>query len=116
MWFADHTKYKCSIITKCNNKGIQFHADLFDSNSGRLHTKSSLVDAYGIKTTFLCFSSLMKNLPDDIKSSVIEKVYGPTMPFRMNLVFKRNNISRLVYNVYVETKLSNTAQTNAKQK
>ena len=116
MWFSDHTKYKCSIITDWNKKGIRFLTDLFDSDSGRMHSKTSLKDAYDIKVTFLCFSSLMKSLPDDMKSLVIEKEYGPIMPHRMNLVFNDTNISRLAYNVYVENKRSSIAQSNTKQK
>ena len=116
VWFSDYTKFKCSVINKWNRKGIRFLADLINENSGKLHTKESLQETYGVKMTFLCFHSLIKSLPNELKTTGVFKEFGPIIPFRMNLVANHSNFSRLAYNVCVESRLSDIDQANAIQK
>ena len=116
VWYSDYTKFKCSAVKSWNEKGIRFLADLVDENSGRLHTKSSLEETYGIKMTFLCFSSLMRSLPDNMKHAVIVRECGPIMPLRMNLIANHAKLSRLTYNTYIENKLTDITRSNAKIK
>ena len=116
VWYSDYTKFNCTVVNSWNNKGIRFLADLVNENSGRLHTKSSLEEAYGIKMTFLCFSSLIRSLPDNMKHTAIAKEFGPVMPLRMNLIMNNANFSRFAYNTYTENKLHGITQTNSKLK
>ena len=67
IWFSDYTKFTGSMIRSWHSRGIRFIYDLFDENTGRLHTKESLEKAYNIKMTFLCYTSLVRSLPDSIK-------------------------------------------------
>ena len=116
IWFSDHTKFKCSIINDWNRKGIRFINDLIDVNSNKLHTKKGLEDSFNIKMTFLCFSSLMRSLPDELKSVEIVKESGPIMPLRMNLALNHPNFQRFAYNACIENRICDIARVNAKQK
>ena len=55
--------------------------------------------------TFLCFSSLTRSLPDELKSAVIIKEHGPTIPARMNVALNHSNFQRVVYDTLIEKKL-----------
>ena len=114
VWYSDYTKFKCSVVNSWNKKGIRFIADLVNEDSGQLHTKSSLENSFGIKMTFLCFSSLMRSLPDEVKCAVIDKKCGPIIPARMNLVMNHVNFPRFAYNTYIENKLTDVTRTDAK--
>ena len=116
IWFSDHTKYKCSIVSSWNKKGVRFLGDLINEDSGKLHTKESLENAFGIKMTFLCFHSLIKSLPGEIKSATEVKESGPIIPLKINLIMNHPNFSRLVYNTYITSKRKEIARTNARQK
>ena len=116
VWFSDYTKYKCSVVTNWNKKGIRFLADLINENSGKLHTKDSLENTFGIKMTFLCFHGLINSLPADLKAATVVKEPGPMIPLRTNLVMNHPNFSRLAYNTDIESKRIKTARANALQK
>ena len=116
IWFSDPTKFKCSIINDWNRKGIRFINDLIDVNSNKLHTKKGLKDSFNIKMTFLCFSSLMRSLPDELKSVEIVKESGPIMPLRMNPALNHPNFQRFAYNACIENRICDIARVNAKQK
>ena len=60
IWYSDYTKFNRSIVHYWNAKGIRFLSDLISESTGKLHTKESLQETFGIKMTFLCFSSLKK--------------------------------------------------------
>ena len=116
LWFSDYTKFHCSIIRHWYSKGIRFIGDLFNENTGRLHTKESLEEAYDIKMTFLCYNSLIRSLPESVKSATIMKYAGPVIPHRLNLLMNNVNFSRLAYNILVEYKRHETDETNARLK
>ena len=116
MWFNDYTKFKLSVIHIWNRNGIRFLADLVNENTGTLHSKESLENAFNIKMTFLCFSSLMKSLPDELKAPVIFKEQGPVIPLRMNMTLNHTNFPRLAYDILIENKRGGIKRVNQKQK
>ena len=48
--------------------------------------------------TFLCYSSLLKSLPESVKFQKASNVQKPIIPLRMNLVLNDRNFSRFAYN------------------
>ena len=76
LWFSDHTKFECSIIREWDRKGLRFIADLIDENTGQLHTKETLQDSFNIKMTFLCYRSLIRSLPNDVRVISETKLLG----------------------------------------
>ena len=95
IWFSDYTKYKRSIVKNWDEKGIRFIADLVNVNTGKLHSKESLEESYGVKMTVLCYRSLLKSLPETVKSEVTAKSAGPVIPLRMNLIQNHAKFPRL---------------------
>ena len=116
IWFSDYTKFKCSVIPNWKSKGIRFIADLINERSGNLHTKESLENTFQIKMTFLCFASLVRSLPDELKSIKTAKEFGPIIPLRMNLVINHPHFSHFAYDVYIENRMDDIAKVNTKQK
>lgn len=116
LWFSDYTKFRCSVIRNWHLKGIRFIIDLFNENTGLLHTKESLQQAYGIKMTFLCYSSLIRSLPSSIKCAPITKTHGPTIPTRLNLALNHPNFTRFAYNQFVKHRKKKTEVSNLRQK
>ena len=100
LWFSDHTKFKCSIIHEWNLKGLRHINDLVSETTGRVHTKESLEGTFGIRMTILCYTSLMRSLPESVKTTIQTKTSGPIIPLRMNLVMNHPNFTHFAYSTY----------------
>ena len=116
VWFSDHTRYDGSIIRSWYNKGIRFINDLFNENTGSLHTKESLENAYDVKMTFLCYASLIRSLPNNIKNITIHKKFGPIIPLRMCAVLNEENFPRMAYAAIVAHRQLEIRDSNERQK
>ena len=116
LWRSDYSKFHCSIINSWYLNGIRFLGDLFNEKTGTLHSKETIEKTYNIKMTFLCYSSLVRSLPDCVKSAKITKQIGPIMPLRISLVTNHPNFSRFAYDTIVEYRLREIKQTNTQQK
>ena len=114
LWFSDHTRFSTSIIRQWYQKGFRFLADVINEDTGEIHTKQTLEDKYEIKMTFLCYSSLIRSLPDTVRSIATTKEYGPIIPLRLNLVMNHSRFSRLTYNTFLESKQSEINRVNAR--
>ena len=89
-------------------------ADLINEDTGEIHTKQTLGDKYEIRMTFLCYSSLIRSLPDTVRSIATTKEHGPIMPLRLNLVMNHTKFARLTYNTFIESKQSEITRVNAR--
>ena len=114
IWFSDYTKFRTSIIKQWYQKGLRFLADLFNEDTGQIHTKQTLQDKYEIRMTFLCYSSLIRSLPSTVNSITATKEHGPIMPLRMNLVINSIKFSRIAYNTFVESKQREISRANVR--
>ena len=114
MWFSDYTKFNLSIIKDWNTKGIRFIADLVNEKTGKLHSKETLERSYNIKMTALCYTSLIKSLPDTIKTTSALKIVGPIIPLRMNKILNEINFPRHAYNTYVISSKNDNHRTREK--
>ena len=104
LWFSNVTKYKNSKIKTWDNAGLRFIADLINNDTGTLYSKGELEIRYGIRMTFLCYSSLVRSLPNIVKESNYKSCISyPLIPFRINVVQETTSakISQLVYKEYV---------------
>ena len=117
LWFSDYSKFKCSIVRDWDKKGVRFIADLIDENTGQLLTRNALQLRYGIKMTILCYTSLVKSLPNDIKHNSLTNVLAkPIIPTRLNLVLNENNFSRFAYDITVRRRQPEIKRSNECQK
>ena len=116
LWFNDYAKFKCTVVKEWNMKGIRFLGDLVDECTGRVMTREALKVKFGISMTVLCYTSLLRSLPDCIKLQASSKVPQPIMPFRMNLVMNHPNFTRFAYDTLVESKQTELTRSNECQR
>ena len=116
LWFSDYSKFKCSIVKDWNKRGLRFLADLIDEDTGQIMTRETLKTRYGIKMTFLCYTSLLKSLPEGMKQPTVIDVPKPIIPFRMNLVMNHPNFARFAYDISVECRQTEIVHSNERQK
>ena len=102
LWFSDYTKFKKSIVKKWDEKGLRFIADLCNHETGRLLDRTSLCELFNIKMTYLCHLSLIRSLPAQVRASYsVHKTPHPIIPFKITLLAKKSNVSRLAYREFI---------------
>ena len=114
LWFSDYSKYKCSIVKDWDKKGVRFIADLFDENTRRIMTKEMLKEKFGIRMTVLCYASLIRSIPEDVKSQK-GNIPKPIIPTRMNMVLNQYKFSRFAYDAAVKCRLKEIIKSNERQ-
>ena len=99
IWFSDRTKFKKTIVRDWNDKGLRFVADLFCKQTGNMHNRSTLCKLFNIHMTFLCHSSLERSTSahSQIRECAV-KISQPIQPYKIALLAKKSNISRIAYN------------------
>ena len=96
IWFSDNTKYKKTFVRDWDRKGLRFIADLFCKETGLLYRREQINSMYNIQMTFICYSSLMRSIPADVKSAK-QLIEAPVLPFKIALLSEKSNISKIVY-------------------
>ena len=66
--------------------------------------------------TFLCYMSLVRSLPDDVRVISHTKLPGPVIPSRINIVMNHANFPRLAYSIYLQDREKEIAAANKRQK
>ena len=98
LWFSDVSKFKNSIIKRWDTRGIRYVADLISNITGAIYSKNEIQTIYNVKMTFLCYASLIRSLPEIIKTtSYKSKITYPLIPYRISLMHGCAKISRLAY-------------------
>ena len=116
LWFNDHAKFKCTIIKDWNNKGLRFIGDLLDESTGQLLTREGIKVKFGIGMTVLCYSSLLRSLPDCVKQQTSIMTPKPIIPLRMNLVMNHPNFTRFSYDTIVKCRQIEFSRSKDKQR
>ena len=116
LWCSDLSKYKCSTVKDWDVKGLRFIADLVDENNGQLMTRAALQDRFGIRMTILCYTSLVKSLPDCVKHGTVLVIPRPIIPTRMNLILNQVKFSRFAYSEMIKSRQAEVAKANDRQK
>lgn len=104
LWFSDYTKYANEIIKSWDDKGFIFINDLVNPIAGHLLTREEINQKYAIKMTFLCYHSLIRSIPSEIRNrNNYQQLKLPFIPYQIALVSKNMEISRLAYKEFVRT-------------
>ena len=85
------------MIRKWYKKGLHFIYNLLDCATGVLNTKESLEKRFKIEETFLCFESLIQNLPLNVRTCKVASLTYPGIPWKIQGIFCKNNFGRLAY-------------------
>ena len=117
LWYSDYTKFKTTKIKQCDRKGLRFIGDLLNRN-GKLLSREEIKETYGVSMTFLCYESLIRSLPADIKNRSCTSFARPNLPYRMQLFLSKTNGSRHCYSLFVEAlrRKCSASEANLEQK
>lgn len=108
LWFNDVSKYKNSIIKSWDSKGIRYVADLISNITGRLYSREEINRIYKVRMTFLCYTSLVRSLPNIIKTSNYKgMITFPLVPYKVDLMNKSMKLSRIAYKEFQTSVKSN---------
>ena len=117
IWFSNWTKFETTIIKSWDNMGLRFIGDLYDINTGRIYSKQEIEKIYGIRMTFLCYSSLRRSLPTSMQNETDKFwINKPFMPYKINLVVNHQHFAKYAYNAFVQKASENNAQSNERSK
>ena len=102
IWYSDWTKYKTTKISLWDERGLRFIGDLYNQNTGKMYCKQEIEDIYGINMTFLCYETLIRSLPKDIRNSIdTTLIYKPNIPYKINLVLNSTNFAKQAYTAFI---------------
>ena len=107
LWFSDHTKFKDKMIRQWDERGLRFINDLFNRTTGVLHSKASLEKQFNLKLTFLCFESLIRSLPEKVRTYKAAKLISPGIPWIIQMVLSKNNFGHFAYDMLVNETFCN---------
>ena len=115
LWFSDVSKFSNSIIKYWDSRGIRYVADLINNRTGMLYSKKEIEDIYNVRMTFLCYASLVRSLPNIIRTTNYKsKVIYPLIPYRISLAYGKMKISRKAYKEF--QKSTQSKHTKSQQK
>ena len=98
LWFNNVSKFRNGIVRSWYSKGLRFVADLINNETGILYTKQELETVYGIRMTFLCYSSLIRNLLRIMKETNYKSlIVYPLIPYKISLIHGKEKMSRIAY-------------------
>ena len=117
IYCTEWTKYRTTRVQTWEKRGLQFIGNLFNQNTGNIHTKEDLSRIYGIRMTFLCYASLIRSLPQNIRKQINKSfIKNPNIPFKINLVQNCSKFAKYAYCVFVQKKESNNKHSNVRLK
>ena len=113
IWFSDWTKYETTKVSRWDDKGLRFIGDLYNVDTGLIYSQQDLSTIYGIQMTFLCYTALVRSLPEKLQRQV-DRAYikKPSIPYKINLVLNSKKFSRTAYKVFVENMSPNYNASN----
>ena len=116
--FSDYTKYQTSTILDWEKKGLHFIGDLFNTDTGNLLTREEIKTFYRISMTFLCYESLIRSLPQQVRKAKVRLFEKPNIPHKLQMFFNSTNISKYSYSLCIKelSKKYNKSEANIRQK
>ena len=115
LWYSDFTKFKNSKITHWDERGLRFIGDLFNPITGNILSREEIKRQYRIAMTFLCYESLIRSLPSDVKTSNSITFLRPNIPNKLNM-FNKSKVSKDCYAMFVLALREKCSITNEKLK
>ena len=116
LWFSNYTKFRTSIVTQWDKRGLRFIGDLFSVSDGNILTREEIKEKYRISMTFLCYESLIRSLPRNVSCLTQVSYKRPNIPFRMQLFFSKPDIVKYCYLLFVNALRKKCKATDAKLK
>ena len=118
LWFSEYTKFRKSIVRRWDNQGLRFIGDLLNPENGNILTREEIKQQYRISMTFLCYESLVRSLPQQVRNATRMLFERPNIPFKLQLFLSKPNISRYCYALFVNAlrKKCVVTDNNLKQK
>ena len=95
------------MIRQWDERGLRFISDLFNRTTGVLHSKASLEKQFNLKLTFLCFESLIRSLPEKVRTYKAAKLISPGIPWIIQMVLSKNNFGHFAYDMLVNKTFCN---------
>ena len=118
LWYPDFTKFRTTIVPQWERHGLRFIGDLFNKDSGNLLSREEIKLQYRISMSFLCYESLIRSLPQEVRNATLVSFERPNIPFRLQLFLNKHNIARYCYSPLINKlrkKCKNTEE-NIKKK
>ena len=104
IWYSNYTKFACEKVRKWDSEGLRFIHDLINLTSGTLLTREQLHQRYGVRMTFLCYQSLIRSLPSDIRNLTNSiQLSSPVIPYKIALLARSSNLSRIAYQSFIKS-------------
>ena len=116
IWFSDHTKFPKTIIKGWERKGFRFICDLFNQTTGKLYSREKIESNYQIQMTFLCYETIIRSLPQCLRSGEIIQFVSPNIPYKINTVMNKHKFSKYAYNIFIESLAQKNIQTDQRIK
>ena len=112
IWFSDYTKFKTSIVKQWDNKGMRFIGDLFNAKTGNILTREEIKVQYRISMTFLCYETLIRSIPQNVRSATRLPFERPNIPFKLQLFLNKPSITRYCYSLLINALRQKCSITN----
>ena len=97
LWYSDYTKFKTTIVLQWEQRGLRFIGDLFNKDNGNLLTREEIKLQYRISMSFLCYESLIRSLPHEVRNATHASFERPNIPFRLQLFINKYKLARYCY-------------------
>ena len=117
LWFSDWTKYQTTIVKRWDYRGLRFIGDLYDTETGQIYSKQQLENVYRIRLTFLCYTALVRSLPQRVRTHVDKShIKKPNIPYKIELVLSRRKFSKYAYNAFIEKSADKNCISNERRR
>jgi len=113
IWFSNHTKFTKTIVREWDNRGLRFISDLFDPTSGNIISKEQLENKFQIRMTFLCYTSLIRSLPCNLRVRTDTAfLVNPNIPYKISIVLNKSKVQKQAYNTFISALARNHANSD----
>ena len=103
IWFSDHTQFSKTIIKGWERKGFRFICNLFIQTTGKLYSREEIESNYQIQMALLCYETIIRSLPQCLRSGERTQFVRPNIPYKINTVMNKHKFSKYAYNIFVES-------------
>ena len=101
LWYSDFTKFRTTIVPQWEQHGLRFIGDLFNKDNGNLLSREEIKLQYRISMSFLCYESLIRSLPQEVRNATLVSFERPNIPLRLQFFLNKNNIARYCYSLLI---------------
>ena len=80
---------------------LRFIGDLFNNDNGNLLTREEIKLQYRISMSFLCYESLIRSLPHEVRNATHVSFERPNITIRLQLFLNKYNLARYCYSLLI---------------